>query len=1141
MASVILRSAGAAAGNALLPGLGGAFIGSVAGGLGNGLDNKLGLGGHVTGPRLQNLAVQDSRYGAGIPIVYGRARVAGNVIWASDLIETQHDSNLVGGKGGAIGSSASSTTYTYSVHCAVGIALGAVGGINTIWADSKIIYQNGIWTSGVVDGAAIYLGTAAQNPDPFMQSILGASNVPAYRGLAYVVLENLQLGDFGNRLPNLTFEIAPSAANNNPLILGSVDAGVSQRAQTVNSGGMMPIVIARSSSEVQTVLVGGYVPNGSTCSLGVAEYDVTDIKPVEVARTQSASFSAANPVDSSWAMAPDGRFVAMYVQNSTVNTHNFVIYDSKARQFGSITTLNLVNTSSSTKQIAWIDAQHFVIDDSNGTRRGLRIFARAGLGIIDLGFYDVWGAGSATAYNNFYYAQFIAFAGGLLNLVWDISNPLALTLYARPLVWQNNALVVGGSYTLVSGLPLTSGSGPHGTIFPSGQGEYTLFYGHAQDFWLLSFVPTLTGATITRAWQKFTPSFGASLTSFPVSYGNRIALVQRGSFDDDYRMSEITVNSSNYSLNQDGVVVGGNALTNDFCAMALDATRLLLVGEAGFQHDITQLAIVQRCDSGDSLAHIVSDLLNRAGYAGADRDVSALSSVSVGGYVIQEPTTARAAIEPLQLFSTFDLVESGAQLRAVLRSASVAATVPSGEWRASNYGQEPPPALQITRAQELDLPSEISLDYIDAARDFEVNSQRARRITTRGQAVQKIALPVVCTASIAKQIAETRLYTIWAERELVRIMLSRRYLVLEPGDVINLGNGALLRIASVHHSGGLLQVDGFYVFAAVLNSTASADQGVAISPGSVAPLNTSLYVLDLPLLQSADDQPGVYVAASGLDGWTGASLWRASDSVNYSRIASLPIMATTGIVITLPLNVSCDYIDRASTLQVQLMNGTLSSCTELDLYNGANAALIGNEIIQFQTATLVAPGLYTLSNLLRGRRGTEYANASHAVGENFILLSTSSIEFVPALLNDRGNSYQFRALSRGQSLGDAPDNLFNYGLKTLQPLSPVNIQAVRVSGTGSDLTLTWKRRARLNAEWVANIDVPLDEPVELYDVEIMNGTTVIRTFSNVSSPTVTYTAAQQAADWGSVPANFNVNIYQISARVGRGRAASVLV
>lgn len=1142
MASVILRSVGAAAGNMLLPGIGGGLLGSLGGNIGGSIDGQLGIGTHITGPRLENLNVQDSRYGAGIPIIYGNTRVAGNVIWSTDLIETEHNNNFSGGKGGAIGSSTSTTTYTYSVHCAVGIAAGPVGSITTIWADSTIIYQNGIWTSGIVDAANIYLGSTTQNPDAFVQSILGSGNVPAYRGLAYIVFENFQLASFGNRLPNLTFEIAPAPVSANPVLQGTVDVQIDQSQLAGRCGGMLPITLSSSSSEVQTVLVGGYANPGSSCVFEVVEYDVTDTTPVEIARYQSTSFAASSPTDSSWAMAPDGRFIAMYMQNSGSNSHNFVIFDTETQQFGSVYTVNLSNASSGTKQIAWVDAQHFLIDDCSGTHRGLHVFMRAGMSVIDLGFVDIWGAGTVTNYNNFYYSQFTPFAGGLLNYVWDVSTPNTLTLYVRPLLWQNNALSVGAAYTLVSGISLTVASGWHGTMLQTASGEWTLFFGNTINFAMFSFVPGLTSATITRSWQVFTPGFGNSLACFPVFYGDRIVVLQRGTVDSYYRLSEVTLNSGSFTRVLDGALSSGSfAVSNDFSAMALDTSRMLVLGVGGFSWDIGQLAIMQRCLTGASLTAILTDIFTRAGYAGGDYDVSALSGISTDGYVIQEPMTARSAIEPLQLFSPFDVVESGTQLKAVLRHGTADTSLPASEWRAAPDHQDPPAAMDVVRTQELDLPMEINIDYIDASRDFEVNSQRARRMVTKAQAVQKVALPIVCTSSAAKQIAETRLYTVWAERELVRLYVSRRYLALDPGDVVDLGNGSLLRVAKVLQSSSLMEIEGFYVTPATLSSTASADNGQFASPSTVAPLNSSLYLMDLPLLQNSDDQPGVYVAVSGLPGWTGASLWRAADGVNYSRIATMPIMATTGIAVTTPQNLPTTYIDNASSVQVQLMNGTLSSCSATDLYNGANAALLGNEIIQFQTATLTGPGYYTLTGLLRGRRGTEYATGSHVAGENFVLLTSTVLQFLPALLTDRGSTYEFRALTRGQSLGNVQDTNFTYNLNSIQPFAPVNIQGTRASGTGSDLTLVWKRRARMNAEWVSNIDVPLDESAELYDVEIMNGGSVIRTFSSQTSPTVTYTTAQQTADWGSVPATFTVNIYQLSSRYGRGRAATAVV
>jgi hypothetical protein len=271
-------------------------------------------------------------------------------------------------------------------------------------------------------------------------------------------------------------------------------------------------------------------------------------------------------------------------------------------------------------------------------------------------------------------------------------------------------------------------------------------------------------------------------------------------------------------------------------------------------------------------------------------------------------------------------------------------------------------------------------------------------------------------------------------------------------------------------------------------------------------------------------------------------LVRAADGVNYSTVASLTSAATAGIAASVLGNQSCLYMDSVSTVNVQLIQGSLSSCTNTDLLNGANAALLGNEIIQFQTATLIGPGLYTLGNLLRGRRGTEWAANTHAVGESFAMLASGPVEFVPALLTDRGRMYEFRALTSGQTLGDVQDSDFTYGLITIRPFSPVNLTGTRATGPGGDVVLNWMRRARLNADWVDYIDVPLDEPVELYDVEIMNGASVMRTFSSVPSPTVTYTAVEQSSDWGSgIPASYTVNVYQISARYGRGLAGSAAI
>jgi hypothetical protein len=60
---------------------------------------------------------------------------------------------------------------------------------------------------------------------------------------------------------------------------------------------------------------------------------------------------------------------------------------------------------------------------------------------------------------------------------------------------------------------------------------------------------------------------------------------------------------------------------------------------------------------------------------------------------------------------------------------------------------------------------------------------------------------------------------------------------------------------------------------------------------------------------------------------------------------------------------------------------------------------------------------------------------------------------------------------------------------------------------------------------------------ESYEIDVMNGSTVVRTLTATTN-SKQYTAAQQTTDFGSPQASITLNLYQISARVGRGYARS---
>ncbi|MGC9420901.1 MAG: baseplate multidomain protein megatron, partial [Rhodovulum sp.] len=154
----------------------------------------------IEGPRLDSLRITSSTEGAVIPCVYGRMRMGGNVIWATDFREETKTTTQGGGKGGGGGGKVKTTEYLYYASFAVALCEGPITGIGRIWADGKLLDTAGItWRW--------YPGDETQTADPFIATKMGAANSPAYRGTAYVVFEDLPLGNYGNRLPQLSFEV----------------------------------------------------------------------------------------------------------------------------------------------------------------------------------------------------------------------------------------------------------------------------------------------------------------------------------------------------------------------------------------------------------------------------------------------------------------------------------------------------------------------------------------------------------------------------------------------------------------------------------------------------------------------------------------------------------------------------------------------------------------------------------------------------------------------------------------------------------------------------------------------------------------------------------------------------------------------
>ncbi|MBZ9935007.1 glycoside hydrolase/phage tail family protein [Mesorhizobium sp. BR1-1-16] len=190
MATIVLQAAGAAIGGVFGP-LGatlGAAVGALAGSV---IDQSL-FGTSTEGARLSDLDVQRSEEGAPIPRLYGRGRLSGQVIWATRFEEVTSEE---GGKGGP-----SVTNYAYYANFAIGLCEGPVARIGRCWADGEELDLSTVtWR--------LSTGMEGQPADSLIEAKQGASGAPAYRGTAVVVFERLPVSDYGNRLPQMAFEV----------------------------------------------------------------------------------------------------------------------------------------------------------------------------------------------------------------------------------------------------------------------------------------------------------------------------------------------------------------------------------------------------------------------------------------------------------------------------------------------------------------------------------------------------------------------------------------------------------------------------------------------------------------------------------------------------------------------------------------------------------------------------------------------------------------------------------------------------------------------------------------------------------------------------------------------------------------------
>lgn len=964
------------------------------------------------GPRLNELNFQRATVGSPIPIVYGTAKMAGNVIFTGGLIEEVNREEQ-GGKGSP--PSQTVTTYTYFVDLAIGICDGEDDrpskpqGIKRIWAYGELIFdvspqgydeteeayaERLALTSQTQEMMTIYPGDEDQLPSPMIESYKGAGAVPAYRGLYHVEFEHFPLAKYGNAIPNFMFEV--------------YTLGVQEDCGQYSPGTLYPWFIAeRDPRNDDNIHV--YAGPGSSYN---AFYD-----NIEDAIADGLTGWLSEPING-WAKSPGANFTDNCLGTVTDEIELYLHINTVAGGFGY--TCTVIPNDPPEAGNAY-DPTLRVIGENTLAFSGVQVPSGPGLFWFSAGFASQAEAEATTCPEP-------GMAGGVSG-TWEDD------LWRRNCHQSSREIAVRRS------------------IQPGGCAAGTAIAG-APGFCVINGVVTNVGTWTQVIGETFKcfQFYRAGTASFRpgqvIAYPHGPCLRND---DPDYNNQAFWEAAYADALAEGALLNLVDGLIPDDWVYGVDYPMGPFVADSNldFVWRLDCEAVTTECCP---MSLIVEDICDRAGLSAVD--VSGLTTCP-DGYIITRPMSARDALTPLRMYGLWDCVESGTVLRFVERGAAIVATLTTDDLGVGEGGSENPSVMETTRVQEKDLPRRVRLHYPDIDQIHEPGEQAASRISTEATNELDVELAVVMDGDYAAQLAEIMLYEAWVARNSYRFTLDNSWLALEPADCIEIpvdGQTERVRITAIDYAiGGILRVeavrddDGSYTSTAA--GTPPTDTGSGGRPPASALVCPSVMVLlDLPRLRDVDVDCGYYAAVYGLcTSWTCAAIYRSSDGgVTYGRVARTDVQATVGTATftDVPdeesslLDSPISY-DTVNTISVTLGYGTLASVTDDQIEAGFNAAAVGRDnrwvIIQFKTAVLDSGGTWVLSDILWGLRETAEHLDTLINGDTFVLLNDSALMRIAETSANEGVQKLFKVVTCGESVEDVDPVGFSTDCLSFRP------------------------------------------------------------------------------------------------------------
>lgn len=1181
-----------------------------------------------SGAILDSSQITSSAEGSPIPEVWGRARLGGQVIWATTFKETvSTTSETVGGKGGS--KTVSETTeYIYTVSFALGLCRsdGDVS-LGRVWADGDLINLSD-------HTYRFYDGSSDQLVDPKIESVEGEGTVPAYRGMAYIVFEDMLLTEFGNRIPQITCEINRKAESSDDnemektlravnmipssgeFIYGtqiySADDGEGN-SSTENAHG--------STGEADLVAsldsLSNLAPNVDSVSLVVSWFGTSlDATTCQVRPKVDAGSKVVTPTPShtehTWLVAGQHRSITPVVSDydgkpayggtPSDQTIREAVIEMKARgqrvMFYPFILMDIEDfpwrgriTGDPTNFLGSAAPGDFTLD-ANGVvqysgaagewsqRRMILHYATllgdlltegdaflVGSEMVGLSAdQPAWGTGLASLITDVraklasgvkvsYAGDWSEYKEASLTPVWNSADFIGIDWYMPLTNWRSSADEVYDRDVFKEGMT---------------SGEYWDYY-YATDEDRENDVQTpITDAQYRQkdvgTWRDTNhPGTEIWLTEFGCSAIDKGANMPNLFLDEKSSESALPFASDGtrndtvqrlyieamleYFSENTNVVDPANMFVWTWDARPYPA----FPSESDTWGDVDNWTTGHWLTGrlgGSSVEDVVTDQCLQIGLTEDQIDVTGLASIPsrVRGFSNTSLTSPSTRLENLMDTYMFDAYEEGGVIFFVDRAVTTLVELDMDDLVQSGDGS----AFVKKRQKDTELPDRIKVDYSDELRSYSSASVDSHTVTGYSKRVDSFSSMSVLGTDYARSLADSMVHERWVARNTLSFTLpfsseysGNVYLgVWRPGVTFRFPHdGRLYRVRTLTFGDDIeVEAVGYNsgVYSAVDHATGEVTSDSTISFGS-----SLVEFMDIPLNSSDDPNQWSPRIAARQSPWPGSVLvYREDGSGGYTLNTSITVDSIMGETTT-DLGSGPVWVwDNKNTVRVKLYDtsASLSSVSDDSVLNGANAMLIETpsgewEVFQYVNADLNEDGTYTLHRLLRGQLGTEaYMGEPTPTGARIVVYDSDRLGHLEGTSANLGVDMTLRYGPNGVVIGDEryTDETITPTGVAYRPYSPVDLRQRKI---GDDIVLDWKRRSRHDGDAWDVTEIPLNEEYEQYQVDILDGSNVVRTLTVDNSESVTYTASQQVGDFGSNQATVSWVVYQMSATFGRGSPA----